>query len=969
MAEQQTEQAKPAKLTWPEALALEEAELLRRGRGADPKKRTGLAISGGGIRSATFALGVLEGLKERDGLHDVAYLSTVSGGGYIGSWLSAGCRRHDGWLKPGANWGDSIKHLRRYSNYLSPKVGFFSADTWSMLTIWARNTLLIQVTVVLAIAFALMWPRPLFTLFRLWPDAGNWRWVTIFLFLFGTVGIAGNQIRLTKPLNSRWRWFLTRDNWPQSLGLGAILLGAAAVSVWALDFEPFRGGLVNPLKALPIASLLALGVFVLQPVAVLIAAFIYQRLGLKPPDQVNYTQGWVQGTVVAPLMVAGFLVAAILWGETTGEAAFSSRAPDLLVLSRLDSYGSFFTTALGYWPFPLAVVFVSLVLLSISSVAWGENGKGFGASIGTALLGAVVGIVVLHALLCAVMLTLHSWAAGGHAWRAFVLGPALVAASFVLTICALVGILSRQSTEGVREWWSRLGAWLGIYATAWMVIAVAAVYSRSWIEALASSLPAAIATGGGWIATTLGGLLAGNSASTSGGETKEKSTGTKIKETLVSVAPLLFILGLLLAVAYVLDVFIELNSSQTWASVAIFKSNLPSFTNVSWAVLVGCAAILALVAWRVDINEFGLNAFYRHRLARCYLGATRFKPGERKPQNFTGFDDDDDEPLANLAGANVTGPYHIVNCALNLGGSSDLALHTRHSASFTLTPLTCGSGYEATDSDGHLSTVGFFPTADYGGRDDAPTLGQAISVSGAAASPNMGYHTSTLVAFMLTVFNLRLGWWFPSPSKKSTGRPSPLFNLFGLVSELFGGADDKSRFLMVSDGGHFENLAAYELVKRGCGTIVISDGECDPKLTFEGLGTLIRMCDVDFGVTIKLNVDDIRLAASGWSQKRHAFGKIIWNDGSEDGTLIYLKASMTGGEDTPILQYRSSHTDFPHESTGDQFYREDQFESYRRLGREVAIEALNAASAAQAAAAAAASSRSSSAAPSSSQPS
>ena len=62
------------------------------------------------------------------------------------------------------------------------------------------------------------------------------------------------------------------------------------------------------------------------------------------------------------------------------------------------------------------------------------------------------------------------------------------------------------------------------------------------------------------------------------------------------------------------------------------------------------SAALLLMAARVDINDFSLNAFYRNRLVRCYLGATRFAPGERHPQNFTGFDDDDDLALTALAG-------------------------------------------------------------------------------------------------------------------------------------------------------------------------------------------------------------------------------------------------------------------------------------------------------------------------------
>jgi hypothetical protein len=148
---------------------------------------------------------------------------------------------------------------------------------------------------------------------------------------------------------------------------------------------------------------------------------------------------------------------------------------------------------------------------------------------------------------------------------------------------------------------------------------------------------------------------------------------------------------------------------------------------------------------------------------------------------------------------------------------------------------------------------------------------------------------------------------------------------------------------MVSDGDHFENLAAYELVRRRCRTIIISDGECDPTLAFGGLGTLIRMCETDFDAKISIDVSAIRPeAVSSWSAKRVAVGRIDYGDGSPKGTLIYLKASMTGGEDTAVRQYKSSHPTFPHESTGDQFYREDQFESYRRLGREIALEAFEA---------------------------
>jgi hypothetical protein len=280
-----------------------------------------------------------------------------------------------------------------------------------------------------------------------------------------------------------------------------------------------------------------------------------------------------------------------------------------------------------------------------------------------------------------------------------------------------------------------------------------------------------------------------------------------------------------------------------------------------------------------------------------------------------------------------------VNCALNLGGSSDLALHTRHSANFTLSPLYCGSSYVSHTQASSGGPIGYIATNVYGGHSGAPTLGQAMSVSGAAASPNMGYHTSPVVAFLLTVFNVRLGWWFPNPDQTRTNVASPMFSLRYLVAELFGAANDRSGFVMISDGGHFENLAAYELIRRRCGVIVISDAECDPDLHFDGLGTLIRMCEVDFNCRIDIDVSAIRrLADAKWSEARYAVGTITYDDRTT-GTLIYLKASMSGREDTAVLQYKAAHALFPHESTGDQFYGEDQFESYRRLGRAIAEDA------------------------------
>src|SRR5882672_2453127 len=136
-----------------------------------------LCISGGGIRSATFALGVLQGLAEQGILTTFDYLSTVSGGGYIGSWLTAWKQRQCGLDKinpalqpaapsPDAKDPDPIQHLREYNNYLSPKMGLFSADTWTLVATVVRNMLLNWLVLVPLLMFVLMAPRLIFSLAR-----------------------------------------------------------------------------------------------------------------------------------------------------------------------------------------------------------------------------------------------------------------------------------------------------------------------------------------------------------------------------------------------------------------------------------------------------------------------------------------------------------------------------------------------------------------------------------------------------------------------------------------------------------------------------------------------------------------------------------------------------------------------------------------------------------------------------------
>jgi hypothetical protein len=947
---------------------------------ATPRARerlVGLAFSGGGIRSATFGLGVLEALKHANLLGQVHYLSSVSGGGYISAWFSANCVRaaqrrqkalaanlakppgsrepiEPDWRACAAEWGPSIRHLRRYSNYLSPEVGFFSADTWSMFTVWLRNALLVQSTVVVAMACVLLLPRVLILPFARWYSFGEWRWIGVALFIVSVVGIAGNQQWVSRGKSTG---LMRAERWPWGLALAGACIGAFLAYRWRFGFEPFIGPPVGIKAALFMAALLVIAGYGLLPGAVKVYGWLFT---LDPrPEQVNYSQGQVQRFIVIPLLATGFCVGAVLWAETnTGS------------LAEFETYGRFLTEGWRHWPFPLAVVFFSLWLLSLCSIrricsfrdlycatrdrSWTAlKNAGDWAAVLTAVASPLACVGALHALLCAIMLILHGWGPTRVA-HAFVLAPPLVLFAFSLTVVVLIGMMGRQSTEGVREWWSRLGAWLLIYGAAWMLVTVVAVYGPAWVSwAFHTSPWTSLSSAAGWLGTVAAGLFAGHSEKT--GRDDPQKQPNALLGLAATVAPFLFIAGLLLAVATALDAVVRLNTQSmlTWWCL-VTPGDFTDFTLVSaWAIGATLAAAL-LLGFRIDINAFSLNAFYRSRLVRCYLGATRVKPGERAPQNFTGFDDDDDLLLSDLRrpDGRLDGPLHIVNCALNLGGSGDLALHTRHSDSFTLTLLAAGSDYTHVDQSGVRDTVGYTDITTYGSSTHQTTLGQAIAVSGAAASPNMGYHTSPVVAFLLTMFNLRLGWWFPNPAVCGE-RSAPRFNLPYMFAELFGSADYRSKFLMVSDGGHFENLATYELIKRRCKVIILSDAECDPDLAFEGLGTLIRMCEVDLGVLIDIDVGSLhRGEHSAWSEQRCAIGSIIYPPDEDSGpvtpgTLVYLKASMTGHEPTSVLQYKASHPAFPHETTGDQFYAEDQFESYRRLGFDVTKKALDAALAAQ----------------------
>jgi len=417
-----------------------------------------------------------------------------------------------------------------------------------------------------------------------------------------------------------------------------------------------------------------------------------------------------------------------------------------------------------------------------------------------------------------------------------------------------------------------------------------------------------------------------------------------------------FVAGLLLALATAIHLVVLRTHGVriVWSGTALTRSYWLHDRASDWqwmtAVAAAAAGLAAVLAWRFDVNEFSMHHFYKNRLVRCYLGASRL--AERRPNPFTGFDAQDDERLALLRlsdprkpvapprpFAPFVGPLPVLNTTLNVVKGASLAWQERKGASFSFTPFYSGYTPSSDDGNGNTTEPGAYrPTLQYGYPEHwGIALGTATAISGAAASPNQGYQSSPAAAFLMTVFNARLGWWIGNTRRAwKWRRASPGNGLLYLLTELTGSARDTSAFVNLSDGGHFDNLGLYELVRRRCRFIIAFDAEEDHDMAFNALGGAVRKCRVDFGAEIDISVDDIRLHGRAKRSTTHwAVGSIRYVDGSR-GTLVYVKSSLTAHEPVDIEQYSSSHPAFPHEGTADQFFSESQFESYRALGERMA---------------------------------
>lgn len=957
------------------------------------ERLSGLALSGGGIRSATFSLGILQALAAEGLLCRFDYISSVSGGGYIHQWLAAWIRRErDGIAsvqkkmlplpKQGslARAPEQINWLRRYSSYLTPSRGLFTADTWTMIAIWFRNTFLNQIVlfsfffVCLGLARAMTHPFFLSSL-----SACGMKWLGVVAVLWSLFGIVIFGVAIHSQTEK------PRDG-------GKPPFGAVGDAIVVLCIV---------LPGLFFAVLLALAMSVSND-RVLRDLYSWQYLLIG---------GW------------GACLLALLITQT-----FAGRAP----ATSWENHPKAWTKRVAGVLFTFSAFLCMLVPLGTVSLICYNNGhhliaqtvadhinrhlpqnapcpKGFEQS----RLAAKAG--------CAVCPPQKTECTAVHAPSAQnPISPRTLLAIFLplfffavqfLCVRLQLGIIGRGYEDSRREWLARLGGWAAILGFLWFGLGAIARIGPSIFYALFdSSLERALFSGLVAVATHGITLYAGSSSKTSGAPDPRKFFGYSLLDLVGLIGAPIAILTLLVIASGLVELI--LNHVQVLVShfvVDKFPGYFPNLLRprsspgcILFYFLVLSAAILGLFGWRVDINEFSLHPFYRNSLARCYLGASN---GRRVPDPFTGFDDHEEasgrsgmtlaELLPKRFGGMTCnrrqaydGPMPIFCSTINLTSGADLAYQDRKGASFAFTPLLSGYHVNWTverGTKGATTYNGFVPTSEYAYRPQSCELrdaareaqccgerlgilpaisgatqccekrtgillASAAAISGAALSPNQGYNSQPALAFLMTLFNVRLGWWIANtrkptiwPSKEF--RPSPRFGLLKLISELCGSSDDTTNYVCLSDGGQFDNMGLYELIRRRASLIVVCDGEEDDRTTFEGMGLAIAKARIDFGVDIEFEKTEIDKLIpnkeTGRSEAHFIVGTIQYPPPPESqltrraftGTILYLKTAFVGDEPLDLRHYKREHPDFPQEGTLNQWFTEAQFESYRTLGQ------------------------------------
>jgi len=827
---------------------------------AQPEPITAVCLSGGGVRSATFALGVLQGLAHRGVLGKFDYLSTVSGGGYTGGWLTAwlaraGAAGRDDVLRAidpaqahavtGGIEAPPVDHMRRTCRYLAPTGGATSADFWTLIATMARNLFLNWLVLLPLIAAALLVPRINYALTEMFEMLGDdkvtglacltqspssmiWLGVTLALFVmaFGYIALVFSGRGAAWGQSRFLAWCLA----PLTFG------AAAGANFWA---------------AFPCALNPAVMVGVCAGIPVLGWVVLHRKVTWR--------------TLFAAA-VAGAFVGACAYGFAMGLFSGLNSVP------RAELY---------------AVLAVPSSLLFI-----------------------------------------------------------------IIAIALFVGLASADLDDSALEWWSRCAAWIALVAGAWFGASLLIFYMADALQASVKMTLRYFSVDHAWSTAVLSaavptlGALAGW-LSRSDPPPAPGAKPSAIAGILQGIAMPVVIVGLLTLIAWVnMRLVGELEYHDYHVSTGLTGCPTDPTINAgtittrlgtrrachspggglgeSLQLMGGYLALGLLMSFFVPANRFSLHGMYKARIVRTFLGASR---SNRRPNAFTGFDGDDDLRIADLK--NVR-PLHIVCATLNAVSSTTVGRHEKQSESFTFSPLHAGN-----------REVGYRPASEYGSQNGGPgtglSLGTALAVSGAAASSSMGMFSSKARSFLLTLANARLGLWFGNPSHESAWKTSePPLGVAPITRELLGLTTDDNPYVYLSDGGHYENLGLWEMVARRCRYIVVSDAGADPDYTFDSLAIAVRRIRLDLGIPIEFGPLGITKDGEGRTNVHAAVGVIRYSviDGpsAPDGTVVFLRAALSGDEPIDIQTYAKTDPLFPNDPTSDQFFDEARFESYRLLG-------------------------------------
>ena len=991
-----------------------EFEEIRRRRSADregvypeddgvrPRALSGIALSGGGIRSATFSLGFLQSLDRLGLLNRFDYLSTVSGGGYCGGWWSAWLARasrkegevfpqrerleperhairhedtvhayvsdevrdHQQLSDSAMNAAtDPIHHLRLFSNFLTPRKGLLSGDTWRAVTSITRNLVLTWLVLLPLMLATIMSGQMYFALLtgddfeyridlgrdfdtsassagpqhqpdiereanhddggrhegRLLRRLGIALALPAFLFIGVVVGV--------------FLWILaTRKCWNLRdiiifgvTGAGWVILTALLMIIANISLTPTTWKILGGSAIFFLVLMLAGGLL------------RKKRNELAARDS-DYWRNRIVGFQTT-LLQGTFLLTAILLF-----AGFGHEIIDFLLYDHKlhDWVGGQVLRAGGWGTIVLTLLGAAYTATKASPTGGADQKNGKPGIVDRILFAIIPPLLLLVLAICL------AWV--GHRWYAEVYGDRNEEI-FLITIGTIISAflflalgLYEFRPRAPRKMLILIGVWLLIAAGVYLIDAneLEAHMMSVALGATVFMIGAFIVRGPvgrrNWRMIAVIGVLAVAVAITGGhldiGETYDPLPITQLPYTVLT--------GILFAVSLLLFELLWGEGSNArsfalmmggFAMLAVIAFAACSPNQVAWRAMAmhGCISttlgwVLSL-GWLADPNVLTVHGFYKARLVRAYMGASNDERAQARAAEITDAVPGDDVLLKNLRNSEQGAPYHLINTTLNLVGSRDLATVQRFSDSFVMSKRYCGS----------LRT-GYRPTDEY--ACGTLSLGTAVSVSGAAASPNMGGQTpSAALAMLLTLFNVRLGFWAPTPNRGYWRAGYARLWPFYTIQELLSQTTDLLPFCYLTDGGHFDNSGVYPLIQRGCRYIIYSDCGADPRPAFADLGDAIRKARIDFGAEIDLDIDTLlddppgAHFVTGKIRYAEAHARTIGlEDDERDGILIVVKPNRAAGASVDVRQYGFDNVEFPQQSTADQWYDEQQFESYRRLG-------------------------------------